>query len=211
MIEDPRNPSGPPEERARVSGAIAVLDSKTDKNEEDAIKRMRSVRKRLTGSFQKEALASRLKELVEGASHVKWADDRARRYLDLKRPVLRLRVKMNDECFQNYPNPELESLINAGNPISIDDGTVEGRKNINLFMAQKMNVLQVEIMEPFLTFMFEELQKLEDANAEVRDELRAIFELLPDVKDLKQFLLPSIFRVMSDPKKMELIQVEYIS
>jgi GTP1/Obg family GTP-binding protein len=78
-------------------------------------------------------------------------------------------------------------------------------------MRQKMDVLNAEVMEPFLTFMFENLQKLQEANEEVKKELEEIFTLMPDIKDLKQFLLPSIFRVMSDPTKAELIQMEYLS
>ena len=213
MIEDPKNPStqAPSSSDKNVKGAIAVLDSRMGKEDEEILKRMKDIRKRLTGTFRKEVLVGKLKEIISAATFVRFADERAKRFLDPRRPVLRLKIRMNEACFQNFPNPKLELLLKSTETITVDPETKEGRVHIELFMTQKLDVLQAEIMEPFLTFMFEELQKLQEASEEVKKELEVVFALMPDVKDLKQFLLPSIFRVMADPTKAERVQLEYLS
>jgi hypothetical protein len=185
--------------------SISNLISSAD---EDKIRKILRFRKRLTSSFEPEFIKKTISELVDNSENVDFVNDRAKKFIDPKQPVFKLNIPLKPETLKKYPDENVKNILKRG--LIADISTSDGAKQLDSITNYKLMVLQEEIMNPLLTILFEKLEELEKSDEAARNEMNDIFKSMPEVKDLKRFLIPNIFKVLVESVKQDLVILEYI-
>lgn len=194
----------------KVDEEIKKVDSKISTEDDESLKKLIKFRKRLTSRFEPAFIVENMRRIIEEDDRVDFFDKRASKFIDLVRPVFKLRIEITKELLIELPNEKISKILKDG--INYDSDTKEGKKHLNAIIDYKLMVLQYKIFDPFMTVLFEELKSLEDNkdNKALIKEKEEIYRLFPDFKDLERFFLPSIFKALIESAKGDLIVIEYV-
>lgn len=194
----------------KINEKIKGIDAKISDDDDESLKKLVKFRKRLTSRFEPSFIVDKMREIIDSSEFVDFYDNRAKKFIDVARPVFKLKIEITEELLEEMPNDKISKILDEG--INYDVSTDEGKNHLNAIIDYKLIVLQYQIFDPFLTILFEELTILEKekGNEELLKEKEEIYRLFPDIKDLEKFFLPSIFKALVESAKGDLIVIEYV-
>ena len=187
----------------RVDRIIKSLDGRFSPEHEEALRRLLSFRRRLTSSFEPGFVRDVLVDLVERSEFVDFFNRRARKFIDERQPIFRLRVPITEEVLEAYPDERFSRLVSSG--LSPDN-----ERHLAEATGYKLMVLHAEVMDPLLTVLYERIDRLVEDDEAAREDRDAAFRALPDKEDLGRFLIPNIFKVLVESVKGDLVVMEYV-
>lgn len=193
-----------------INDKIKKVDAKISDDDDESLKKLVKFRKRLTSRFEPSFIVDKMRELIENDEYVEFFDARAKKFIDVTRPIFKLKIDLTEDLLKEIPYEKLTKILAKG--INTNAETKEGRDHLDTIIDYKLIVLQYKIFDPFLTILFEELTVLEKEkdNEELLKEKEEIYRLFPDIKDLEKFFLPSIFKALIESAKGDLIVIEYV-
>jgi len=177
--------------------------------DEEVIRRITKFRKRLSSYFTVDFIISEITKCIDNSDSIDFVNNRSRKFINPNKPVFKLKIDITEDTFENFPNSRLESLIKE-NKLLDDIDSKEGKEQLALVIDQKLLIIQSLVIDPLLTVLYERLKEYEKENEEIRKEKEEIYHLVPDIKDLDHFFLPSIFKVMVESIKGEIAYIEYV-
>jgi len=194
----------------KTNDDIKQLDEKTLEQDDENIRKLLKYRKLLTYKFKVSFLVGTLIKLVKKSEFITFYNKRAETFINKKKPVLKVKIKLTKKLRKTFHSEKIENHLQYflnNNKIS----TFTNHKELyKIITDYKINIIQNEVFDPFLTILFEELKNLEKDDKELVKSKKEIYEIFPEMKDLKNFFLPSIFKVLVETDYAELIFIEYI-
>jgi hypothetical protein len=165
-----------------------MFEESITENEERALRKITHYRTLLTSFFKKDFFISSIKEIVEESNFFDFFDNRSKKFVSIHQPEFRLKMKNEKKAISLYGSPALDT----------DDKLTEW----------KILVLSEEVINPFLTVLSKEIEKIDDPK--IKESREEIFKLMPEMTDLDSFVLTALFKVLIENSGRKLITLNFL-
>jgi len=119
-----------------------------------------------------------------------------------------LRVRLNEKCFDMYPNTQLQDVLLSGRKLDINKETEVGLRNLRMIIHQTDSVIHGEIIDPVFDMMVEELKRMAEGGSEGSEGFMEFFKDGRVLKDLKKYVLPFTYRTRNQEDNPSMVTLE---